>query len=136
MAKNAKEQAIPGKGAVEKRRASKVMDIRDLYKFKPEDLTIDVSATYYSNLAYIQVAPRDVIIDFLIFPGVKKDGKMVIDGARVLMTHVAAQKLVERLSTLLEVEYNKGKMEMFELPQPSEEKLTTKVTRSSEEEQA
>lgn len=119
---------------VEKASNSKTIDIRDLYKFEPEDLAIDISETYYSNLAYIQVAPRDVIIDFLELPGEKKDVKMVVSGARVFMSHVAAQRLVESLGALLETEYKAGKMETFELPRSSVE-LTTKIARSSGEEQ-
>lgn len=119
---------------VEREINSKTIDIRDLYKFEPEDLAIDLSETYYSNLAYIQVAPRDVVIDFLGLPGAKKDGQMVVGGVRVLMSHVAAQRLVESLGSLLENEYKAGRMEMFELPRSSVE-LTTKITRSSEEEQ-
>ena len=117
---------------VERESNSKTIDIRDLYIFEPKDLQIDISETYYSNLAYIQVAPRDVVIDFLGLPGTEKDDQMVISGARVFMSHVAAQRLVESLGALLENEYKAGRMDVFELPRSSVE-LTTKITRSSEE---
>ena len=119
--------------SVEQRNALKSIDIRDMYKFEPGDLAVDISASHYSNLAYIQVAPRDVIIDFLGLPGVKRDGKMVVSGVRVFMSHVAAQRLVESLGALLETGYKEGRMEIFELPQSGDVELTTKITRSSEE---
>ena len=71
------EERAAEQAGIEARSAPTTIDIRDMYKFKPEDLTLDISATYYSNVAYIQVAPRDVIIDFLGLPGTKKDEKMV-----------------------------------------------------------
>ena len=129
------EERAAEQAGIEARSAPTTIDIRDMYKFKPEDLTLDISATYYSNVAYIQVAPRDVIIDFLGLPGTKKDEKMVVSGVRVFMSHVAAQKLVESLSKLLENGCKNGMMEMFELPQSKDIELTTKIDRPSEEEQ-
>jgi len=69
-------------------------DVRDLYKMYIEKLSVDVKVSRYSNLAYIQVTPRDVTIDFLEMPGVKRDGKDVVGATRIYMTHVAAQKMV------------------------------------------
>jgi len=135
MTEATEERDASNPAEVELRKASKKIDIRDMYKFEPEDLAVDISATYYSNLAYIQVAPRDVVIDFLGLPGVKKDKKMVVSGARVFMSHAAAQKLVESLSALLENSYKDGKLEMFELPQSRDVELTTKIDRPSKEEQ-
>lgn len=133
MTEATEERAALDQAGDEARKASKTIDIRDMYKFEPEDLAIDISATHYSNVAYIQVAPRDVIIDFLELPGVKKDGKMVVSGARVFMSFVAAQKLVESLGTLLENRYKEGAMEMFELRQSRDVELTTKIDRPTEE---
>jgi hypothetical protein len=106
MTEATKERDTSNPDEVDPRKGSKTIDIRDMYKFEPEDLAVDISTTCYSNLAYIQVAPRDVIIDFLGLPGVKRDKKMVVSGTRVFMSHAAAQKLVESLSALLENSYN------------------------------
>jgi Protein of unknown function (DUF3467) len=135
MTEATKERDTSNPDEVDPRKGSKTIDIRDMYKFEPEDLAVDISTTCYSNLAYIQVAPRDVIIDFLGLPGVKRDKKMVVSGTRVFMSHAAAQKLVESLSALLENSYNDGKLETFELPQSRDVELTTKIKRPSEEKQ-
>jgi len=66
-----------------------------------EGQAIDISCVKYSNLAYIQATGRDVYVDFLEMPGVIKDNKQVINGTRIYMSHVAAEKLAEALSKLL-----------------------------------
>jgi hypothetical protein len=110
------------------------MDIKELYKFKPEDLTIGISSTHYSNVTYMQVAPRDVVLDFLELPGIIKDGKMVIEGTRIYMSHVAAQTLVEKLGKLLENSYNNGDIAKLEFSKPEEVELSSIISRSTNEE--
>ena len=90
-------------GAEQPKKAS--FNLKDLYKSEPEDLALNISSTHYSNVTYMQVAPREVVLDFLELPGIKKDDKMVINGTRIYMSHVAAQTLVERLGKLLENAY-------------------------------
>ena len=97
------------------------VDISELYKFKQDDLVLEISEERYSNLAYIQVAPREVSIDFLPMPGIKKDGKMVIKGTRIYMSHMAAQMLAERLNQLLEEVHEKGGIETYRSKQKKEE---------------
>jgi hypothetical protein len=110
------------------------MNIKDLYKFKPEDLVLNVSSTHYSNVTYMQVAPREVVLDFLELPGIKKDGKMVIDGTRIYMSHVAAQTLVEKLGKLLENAYEGGSIAKFEFTKPEDIELSSKISRPTKEE--
>ncbi|OGS56048.1 MAG: hypothetical protein A3K60_02800 [Euryarchaeota archaeon RBG_19FT_COMBO_56_21] len=75
------------------------------------NLIPDITITRYSNLAYVQASPRDVCVDFLEMPGVKKDGKMVVNGTRVYMSHVAAQKLGEVLQSVLKKAIQNGGIE-------------------------
>ena len=133
MTDSTKERDVTGQIGVEEKSDSKVIELRDMYKFKPEELALEISETYYSNVAYMQVAPRDVIIDFLEFPGMKKDGKMVVHGVRVFLSHVAAQSLAERLGKLLENTYKAGQIEKLEFSQSTDVEITTKISRPSEE---
>ena len=96
------------------------LDIKDLYRFEPEDLILDISSTHYSNITYIQIAAREVILDFLELPGIKKDSKMVINGTRIYLSHVAAQALVEKLGKLLEQAYSEGKIAELKFSKPDE----------------
>lgn len=48
---------------------------------RPEDVILEISEEHYSNVSYIQVAPREVYIDFLQCPESQKDGKMIIKGS-------------------------------------------------------
>ena len=84
------------------------IDLADLYKFNPEDLVADIKTSAYSNLAYVQVTHRDVVIDFFEMPGTKKDGKMVLPGTRVFMSFAAAQRLSEALAGILEKAHRDG----------------------------
>ena len=87
------------------------VDLRRIYEFDAKDIVTDIDTTKYSNLAYIQVTPRDLYIDFLEMPGVKKDGRMVVSGVRVYMTHVAGQRLSEALGRTISEVLEKGKVE-------------------------
>ncbi|HOJ97211.1 MAG TPA: DUF3467 domain-containing protein [Methanospirillum sp.] len=89
------------------------IDLHALYAYKPEDLNLDITHSSYSNMAYVQVSHRDVSIDFLEMPGLRKDGKNVVKGARIYMSHAAAQKLAESLSKLLDKVHSDGEMETY-----------------------
>ncbi|MEA2045626.1 MAG: DUF3467 domain-containing protein [Euryarchaeota archaeon] len=115
----------------ESEESSITIDFANLYKFKKEDLAIDISTTNYSNLAYMQVGHRDVYIDFLEMPGIKRDGKMVINGVRIFMSHAAAKALADSLSHLLEDVHRRGKMETYS--SEGIKKTTTKVDRTVKE---
>lgn len=90
------------------------IDFGSLYKVKPEEMVIDINNTYYTNYAYTQVMHRDVFIDFLQIPGVKKDKLMQINGIRVYLSHAHAKKLAKSLLGVLENVHKDGKMERFE----------------------
>ena len=88
-------------------------DLKDMYSFDPKDAVPEILSTHYSNLAYINVSHRDVYIDFLEMPGIKRDGKMFVQGTRIYMSHAAAQKLTEALGGILENVHAKGGMEKY-----------------------
>lgn len=87
------------------------VDLKRIYEFDAGDIVPDINATRYSNLAYIQVTPRDLYIDFLEMPGVKKDGRMVVSGVRIYMSHVAGQRLSQALGRTISEVLEKGKIE-------------------------
>ncbi|WP_292488886.1 DUF3467 domain-containing protein [Methanoculleus sp. 10] len=89
------------------------VDLRKLYRFEPEELQLDITHSSYSNLAYVQVAHRDVCIDFLEMPGVRREGRALVNGTRVYMSHAAAQKLAEALSGILERVHTEEGMEKY-----------------------
>lgn len=109
-----KEKTLPEEEKASDEEAKSVLiDLGELYRFNPKDVVPDISAVHYSNLAFIQVTHRDVYIDFLQMPGIKKDDKVLLDGTRIYMSHVAAKKLVEALEGILEQVYSRGDMEMY-----------------------
>ena len=89
------------------------IDLADLYKFEAKDVTVEIASEHYSNFAMIQITERDVYIDFLSMPGIKKEGKMVIGGTRIFMPHSSAQKLAEALGSTLETVYKGGGMATY-----------------------
>ncbi|MEM0498262.1 MAG: DUF3467 domain-containing protein [Methanothrix sp.] len=116
-------------------RESKTIDFRHLYQMDPENTSINITASWYSNLAYIQVTQRDVMIDFLQMPGAKKNEGNVIEATRIYMTHAAAQKMIRSLEALLERVYKDGEMEIFSPASPKTEP-TTEVRRAAEMDKA
>lgn len=109
------------------------IDLNEIYKFEPKDITIDVTASRYSNLAYVTCEHRDVFIDFLEMPGIKKDGKMMVNGTRIFMSHAAAQRLGEALNGILKQIHEDGQMETYNPDIPSSHKLSAKVKMSKED---
>jgi hypothetical protein len=89
------------------------LDLHELYAYKPEDMSLDITHSSYSNMAYVQVSHRDVSIDFLEMPGVRREGKNIVKGSRIYMSHAAAQKLAESLSKLLDKVHSDGEMETY-----------------------
>jgi len=93
------------------------LDIGRMYEFNPNEMTPDIRTSAYSNVAFITCSNRDVFIDFLELPGIKKDEKMMVHGTRVYMSHAAAQQLALRLAQILEGSFQRGEMESYD-PQP------------------
>lgn len=90
------------------------IDFGEMYKFDLQDMSPEISVVRYSNVAYIQITHRDVYIDFLEMPGVKKGGDVLINGTRIYMTHAAAQKLAVKLGEILESFNSAGHMEKYQ----------------------
>lgn len=102
MAGEKREQDGPG-----------AIDLRERYRFEPEELQPDVTQTAYSNLAYVQVTHRDVFIDFLEMPGLRRDDRVLVKGTRISMSHAAAQRLAEALAGILEKVHTEDGMEQY-----------------------
>jgi hypothetical protein len=102
--------------------AERTIDLGELYSYDPKATLLNISDTRYSNLAYIQVSQRDVYIDFLEMPGQKRDGNFFVDGTRIFLSHVAAQKLAKALGELLEKVHSEGAMEKFISKEDSKKK--------------
>lgn len=98
----------------EKEKSQITIDLNEIYKFEPEDVGIDIENETYSNLAYIQVAHRDLHIDFLKMPGTKENDKQKVKGTRIHMSHAAAQKMAEKLLNILEKSYDEEPFELYE----------------------
>lgn len=93
-----------------------LVDVGRMYQFKAEEMTPDIKTSSYSNVAYLTCTNRDVFIDFLEMPGMKKDGKMMVPATRVYMSHSAAQQLAARLTEVLEGSYQRGELESYKPP--------------------
>ncbi len=116
------EELIKEEKASAKEEELITVDLKELYKFQPKDIIPDISIVRYSNLAYIQITHRDVYIDFLEMTGIKKDGKVLLNGTRIYMSFAAAQKLAETLQGILEEVDSRGKMEKYISKKEKEEK--------------
>ncbi len=96
-----------------KGRKGAAVDLRRMYRSDPETTTTDMTVVRYSNLAYVQVSPRDVYIDFLEMPGVVRDGRTTVNGTRIYMSHVAAERLGEVLRGVLAKAASDGAVEQL-----------------------
>ncbi|HQN75467.1 MAG TPA: DUF3467 domain-containing protein [Methanomassiliicoccales archaeon] len=85
--------------------------LSEKYNHDQDDVELNIYSESYSNISYIQTTPRDISIDFLILPDVPKDGKRTINGIRVHLTHVAAQRLAMTLNDLIAKNLESGTIE-------------------------
>jgi len=89
-------------------------DIQSAYNPESTDIKVKVESIDYSNMAYILVSYRDVMIDFLKMPGMKEeDGKSTIPVNRIYMSHAAAKALAESLLKTLENAHDAGQLEQY-----------------------
>lgn len=79
------------------------IDIEKLYKLDPDRMEIDIDHVHYSNVAYVQVQPRDVQLDLLQMPGIPEEGKNKVKTTRVYLTHATAKKLAETILSTLDI---------------------------------
>jgi len=87
--------------------------LKELYESGKGEAYIDIMDDFYSNIANIQVSNTDVLIDFLVLPGINKDGKVCVRGKRVHIPHSTAQRLAEILINSLEKSYKNNQMETY-----------------------
>jgi hypothetical protein len=107
-----------------------IIDVGKLYKFDPGDLNIEITGRSYSNHVFIQGTDHDIYIDFLEFPGVKKEAhNMAVPGVRVYMSHIAAQRMALTVLGLLNKMHKEGKISQFK-PEKDLKKLSTTITRT------
>lgn len=85
-------------------------EILSLYKTDKEPI-IDVVYRSYSNIAFINIQPRDVVIDFLEAPPVIENGISRVKATRIFLTHTAAMSLAKVLSDVLNKAIESGKLE-------------------------
>ena len=93
------------------------IDLTEWMRIDSKNIVPDVSVVRYSNYAVVQVMQRDIYIDFLELPGVKRDGKVVVNTTRMYLTHSHAQKLAK---SILEVLERSHKEHVFEVYNPKE----------------
>lgn len=67
-----------------------------------EEVINNIILTRYSNAVNIQASNNDVVLDFMELPGIPRDGKMILEGIRVYMTHEQARLLAQLLETTLQ----------------------------------
>lgn len=67
-----------------------------------KDPITNIILTRYCNSVNIQASNNDVALDFMELPGVPRDGKQVIEGVRVYMTHDHARLMAELLAKTLD----------------------------------
>lgn len=103
------EETVPD----ERKTASFTINLSSSYHVENLPSEIDINQVYYSNLAAVNVSHRDVFIDFLQTPGVRRDEAMHLPGVRIFMSYAAAQKLAETLFRVLASAHADGAMEQY-----------------------
>ena len=108
------------------------INLADLYKFLPSDLYPEIALTQYSNHTFVQVTERDVYLDFLQMPGIKKpDGKMAVPTVRIYLTHASALSFTEVLFGILERVDKDGRMETYASKKEKTKPLSTTISKTT-----
>ena len=88
--------------------------LQSAYNPDSTEMKVHVDSTDYSNMAYILVSYRDVMVDFLQMPGqIEDDGKNHVHAHRIFMSHAAAKALAESILNTLENAHDSGQFEQY-----------------------
>ena len=67
-----------------------------------EEVISNIILTRYSNAVNVQASNNDVALDFMALPPIQRDGKEILDGVRIDLTHEHALLLANLINTALE----------------------------------
>ena len=76
-----------------------------------KDPVSHIILTRYCNFVNIQASTNDVALDFMELPGIPRDGKQVVEGVRVYMTHDHARFMADAISSALQEKSNENSNE-------------------------
>jgi len=81
---------------------------------RSKKLRVNIRGSYYANLAFVQVSPRDVFIDFIQAPGLPAGDEILVDVTRIYLSAPAAKSLATVLANLVENLRKSGQFEKLE----------------------
>ena len=67
-----------------------------------EEIIPNIILTRYSNAVNVHASNNDVALDFMALPPILREGKQVLDGVRIYLTHEQARLLANLINTTLE----------------------------------
>jgi len=76
-----------------------------------KDPVSHIILTRYCNFVNIQASTNDVALDFMELPGIPRDGKQVVEGVRVYMTHDHARFMADAILSALQEKSNENSNE-------------------------
>lgn len=88
-------------------------ELANLYS-RSKKLRMSVKESRYANLAFVQVSPRDVFIDFIQAPGLPDGDEIRVDVTRIYLSPPAAKSLADVLSDLVAKLQKAGQFEKLE----------------------
>ena len=107
------ENAVPSVPPVE---GTLTIDLAKLAHLDWANVKLEQDFVSYSNHALVQASPRDIWVDFMTLPGERVDGRDVVRGVRVFMTHIAARRLAESILGVLDQTAKRPDLERFPPP--------------------
>lgn len=96
-----------------KKEDGSTVKIEDMYNYNPKKMKARITAVQYTNQAWIQVNPRDVIIDFLQMPGYPEGENTTVPALRIYLSHAHAQNFAHLLIKTLKDVHSKGLLEKY-----------------------
>ncbi len=75
---------------------------------------MSVKEARYANVAFVQVSPRDVFIDFIQAPGLPDGDEVRVDVTRIYLSPPAAKSLADVLANLVQKLQKEGQFEKLE----------------------
>jgi len=81
---------------------------------RSKKLRVNIRDSHYANLAFVQVSPRDVFIDFIQAPGLPAGDEILVEVTRIYLSAPAAKSLASVLGGLVENLRKSGQFEKLE----------------------
>jgi hypothetical protein len=86
-----------------------IFSSEDIYDYNNKKFELNILNAIYSNDQSVQSSEDELLIDFFMLPGYKKENTIIINTIRIYMNHQTARVLAKNITEMLQSDTDKFK---------------------------